>query len=275
MKNVGIIGYGCVGQTLAKYIYNCENLKSANLKLLWICSKHFNNKTIFPETKLYSNIKQIEHLPDFIFITSNDNQIKEYANALANIFTHKLNNKTIIHTAGAFGLELLANCNIQGAITIAAHPFQTFYSKDTSCFNNIAWGIEISDNKYLSDIIDLIKDLKGHPFIFTPEIVSNKAIYHSVAVAVSNYVTGAIKLGTLLAEQIKLPINDFLTPIIKQTIDNCFKSMIDNNNFSLTGPAIRKDTETLNKHIEALHKVPALQQCYIHFSNGLKSLLNE
>ena len=269
MKSIGIIGYGNVGQTLAKYIYACEKLE-----LLWICSKHFNDKNIFPTAKLLLDISQIESIPDVIFITSNDNQIENIATMLSNIFDYKIASKLIIHTSGAFGLELLNNCEKYGAITIAAHPFQTFFSKEISCLNDIFWGVEIN-NEYTADVTELIVTLNGYPFFFPPEIINNKALYHSVAVAVSNYVSGAIKLGTLLAKEINLPQKEFIIPIVNQTIKNCFKSIIDNDtNFPLTGPIVRNDTETIEKHIEALNKLPNLQQSYIDFANGLKSLLN-
>jgi predicted short-subunit dehydrogenase-like oxidoreductase (DUF2520 family) len=276
MKTIGIIGYGNLGETLAKYINVSEKLELKKLKLLWICSKHFNDATIFPNAKLFSDISKIKTSPDVIFIASNDNQIENIAATLANIFSSKLFSKIVIHTSGAYGLELLATCEKYGAITVAAHPFQTFFSKEISCLNDIFWGIEINDSKYKADINDLITSLNGHPFFLPPQITNNKALYHSVAVAVSNYVSAAIKLGTLIANEIELPQKDFLIPIIKQTIENCFKSINDNdNNFPLTGPIVRSDTETIEKHIEALNNFPSLQQSYIDFANGVKSIIKK
>ena len=270
MKSIGIIGYGNVGETLAKCVY--ENKK---FELLWICSKHFNNSNVFPDVKLFPNISQIELLPDIIFITSNDSQIKNIATILSNVFCDKLHSKIIIHTSGAFGLELLYNCRKYGAIIVAAHPFQTFFSKNISCFNDICWGIEINDNRYTNEISDLITLLSGHPFFLPQSIIDNKELYHSIGVAVSNYVAGAIKLGSLIAEQIQLPKNDFLIPIIKQTIENCLESIISgNNNFPITGPIARNDIETIEKHLNALNKFPALQQIYISFADGLKKIIN-
>ena len=270
MKKVGVIGYGNVGQTLAKYIYDCEKLE-----LSWICSKHFNDEKIFLDAKLFSNISQIKSLPNIVFITSSDNQLETIATILSNTFADKLRSKIVIHTSGAFGLELLHSCEKYGAITVAAHPFQTFFSKKPSCLNDIFWGIEISNSEYVPHISELIANLNGHPYFLSPEIINNKALYHSVAVAISNYISGAIKLGILLAKEINLPQKDFFIPIINQTIENCFKSIIDNdNNFPLTGPIARNDSETIKKHIEALNGLPNLQQSYIDFANGLKKLIS-
>ncbi|MCL2039885.1 MAG: DUF2520 domain-containing protein [Bacteroidetes bacterium] len=270
MKTIGIIGYGNVGETLAKYINNCDKLK-----LSWICSKHFNNKTIFPDTKLFTEIAQIQILPDVIFITSKDKDICDIANMLADTFTNNLHSKIVIHTSGALGLESLTICEKYGAIVCAAHPFQTFFSKEIDCLNNIFWGIEISNNEYLADISDLIISFNGHPFFLPPEIINNKALYHCIAVSVSNYVAGAIKLGTLIANEINLPKKDFFVPIINQTIENCLNSIINNDNdFPVTGPIVRNDTKTIEKHIKALNNFPVLQQSYIDFANGLKSIFN-
>ncbi len=269
MKTFGIIGYGNVGETLAKYLNSCDNLK-----LSWLCSKHLNDKTIFPAAKLFAEISQIEFLPDVIFITSNDKDISNIAAVLSNTFMDNLDSKIVIHTSGTLGLEVLTTCEKYGAITSAAHPFQTFFSRDITCLNNIFWGIEVSNNEYLGCINDLIISLNGHPFLLPTEIINNKPLYHSVAVAVSNYVAGAIKLGTLIANEINLPQKDFFIPIINQTIANCLKSITNNdNNFPLTGPIVRNDTKTIEEHIEALNKFPVLQQSYIDFANGLRCVI--
>jgi len=270
MKTISIIGYGNVGETLAKYINNYNKLD-----LSFICSKHFNDKTIFSNTKIFPNISQINSLPDIVFITSKDKQIENIATTLAETFKEKLLSKTIIHTSGTYSLEVLSACEKFGANCVAAHPFQTFFSKNISCLNNIFWGIEINNEKYYTDIKELIQQLNGHPFLLPTSITKNKALYHSIAVAVSNYMAGAIKLGTLIANEIKLPQKDFLIPIINTTIENCVKSIIENdNNFPLTGPIIRGDNETIEKHIEALKMYPNLQKSYIEFANGLYSIAN-
>ena len=276
MKTIGIIGYGNVGETLSKYIQSNskEKEKEKEIELLWICSKHFNDINIYPNTKLFTSISEIESLPDTIFITSNDREINNIATMFSDTFSDKLASKIVIHTSGALGREVLIACEQHNAITIAAHPFQTFYSKDISCLKNIFWGIEINDTKYSADITKLIRYFGGHPFFLSAEMANNKALYHTIAVSISNYVAGAIKLGTLIAEEIKLPQKDFFIPIINQTIDNCFNSIIANDGkFPLTGPIIRNDTEVINAHIKALDTLPNLQQSYIDFANALKNVL--
>jgi predicted short-subunit dehydrogenase-like oxidoreductase (DUF2520 family) len=86
----------------------------------------------------YSSIQAIETLPNIIILCVKDGTIEEKSKELAQLFGEKLSNTTIIHTAGVYGREVLVGCEKFGAITLSAHPFQTFAKPIPSTLENIA-----------------------------------------------------------------------------------------------------------------------------------------
>jgi len=289
IKTVGIIGMGKVGKTIANFL--CE---SDNLKILWICSKHISN---FSNIKTFNNLTEIIEIPDAFIICKSDNFIKNFSDDLANHFKDKLAGKFIIHCAGAYGVELLSECKKYNAKTVAAHPFQTFLanffsdsfsdfksndlenSKNNSLKNSlkeIAWGIECEKKDEFA-VANFIKSLDGKPFFLPSQIRKNKAFYHTVAVSASNYLSASIYFAGLLADEIGIDKNDFLKPIINQTVENSFASFDENfensnQKFPITGPIIRSDLETISKHLESLKNNETFLNSYSYFGLALLEL---
>ena len=278
IKTIGIIGMGKVGTCLANFIQENSNKKTNSLELSWICSKHFSdfNNFNFSNFNIFNNLNEITEIPDAIIICASDDFIKEKSDDLANHFKENLQGKFIIHCAGAFGVELLLECKKYNANTAATHPFQTFYSNDFSCLENIAWGIECEKNNELI-IANFIKSLNGNPIFLTSKALENKALYHSIGITASNYLAGAIYLSALLADEIGIDKNDFLPPIIHQTIKNSFGVFAENSEqkFPITGPIIRSNLDTISKHLEALKDDVTLLNSYSYFGLGLLELVKK
>ena len=267
IKTIGIIGMGKVGTCLANFIQTNFNKNANSLELAWVCSKHFSE---FHNISIFKNLSDITKIPDAIIICTTDDLIKKRADELATRFKENLQEKFVIHCAGAFGCELLAECKKYNARTVAAHPFQTFYSNNFSCLENIAWGIECEKNDELL-VANFIKSLNGNPIFLADNILKNKALYHSVGIAASNYLAGAIYFSTLLADEIGIDKNDFLAPIINQTVKNSLAFFAENSkeNFPITGPIVRSNLETISKHLEALKNDTDFLHSYSYFGLGL------
>jgi len=275
INTIGIIGMGKVGNCIANFIQNNSNAKTNSLKISWICSKHFFNDSVFPNTNIVNNLNEITELPDAIMIFTSDDLIKKTSDDLAKHFKEKLNGKYIIHCAGAYGIELLSECKKYNANTVAAHPFQTFFSNDFSCLENIVWGIECEKNDEII-IADFVKSLNGNPFFLPENILLNKAFYHTVAVVASNYLAGVIYFSSLLADEIGINKNDFLKPIINQTVKNSFSEFENSESvkqiFPITGPIVRANSETISKHLETLKNNETFLNSYSYFGLGLLEL---
>lgn len=258
MKSIGIIGFGNVGRAIYLKV-----MSGKHLCIDWICSSHLMQSN----TLIYKKIKCIETIPDFIFITENDNKIEIICQELFKEFGEKLKDKYVIHCSGISGLELLRSVDGIAKI-VAAHPFQTFHKDYLSAeiLEDIAWGVQCA-NEDFPEVVELITELGGKAFLLPNDV--DKALYHSVAVVASNYLLGTLQLAKLLADKVDIARNDFLIPIIKQSVKNY---CADLEKFPLTGPIARGDLVAVNKHLGAI-KEENLRESYRYLELSLLKIL--
>jgi predicted short-subunit dehydrogenase-like oxidoreductase (DUF2520 family) len=81
-----------------------------------------------------------------------------------------------------------------------------------------------------------------------------KIIYHSSAIMASNFLLALLSSADELlshVERNKKTRHEFMLNLSSETYKNYFKNGFEK---SITGPAVRKDMETVRKHIDALKK---------------------
>lgn len=261
--SAGIIGAGKLGSALCDALSDLKLLKwiLARSYMSQINIKHFINS----EVKIISTLEEISSLPQIIIIAVSDSAIREVAQALGNRFKNNLKNKYIIHCSGVLSSDELGYCNEFGAKTASIHPYQTFYYPSRENFKDVMWGIEAAaeDRDYFTEFINL---LGGNSYFFDEDNIQLKPLYHSSAVAASNFLTSAIELSKLLAIESKIPAYNFLPPIINTSIKNNLRSLNIDDAGALTGPIARGDLNTIKLHIKSLQKFKYLEIPYIHFA---------
>ena len=257
-KTFGIIGYGKLGKTLADKLHSEGSLA-------WICSAT-SCDFAFDDIPCYKSIQEIEQPADVIFITKADKYIEESASQLAGKFKKQLKGKVIIHCSGIHGKNILDKCKSAGAITASAHPYQTFFSSNPGDLNGIYWACDAGAN---FDIIsDIIHSFNGTA-INTVELPGfNNAIYHASAVIASNYMNTIIALAEQAAKISGIKPEEFLPAILRTTLENNIKSLTQQAGMPLTGPIVRGDVRTIEKHIESLkqHRILLNEYCRIGLS---------
>jgi len=99
----------------------------------------------------------------------------------------------------------------------------------------------------------------------------DKALYHTAAVIVCNYLVTLIKLATDLWQSFGIPVDQAtaaLLPLVRGTIHNLETIGIPQ---CLTGPIARGDSGTIKKHLEALQEAaPDMLTTYREL--GLKTI---
>jgi len=89
-----------------------------------------------------------------------------------------------------------------------------------------------------------------------------------MGVAVSNFFTASIQFGKEISDKLNIEPLDFFIPIIQQTTQNCINSLTNKEtNLNISGPIVRNDEKTIQKHIEALENYPELKNIYINFTS--------
>jgi predicted short-subunit dehydrogenase-like oxidoreductase (DUF2520 family) len=169
--------------------------------------------------------------------------------------------KAAVHLSGAQDRSALRPLAQQGSLrTGVFHPLQTF-RRGPEAVQNVAgtyFGID-ADAVLRDQLMQLARDLHGHPFDLSG---IDLALYHAAAVFAANYPT------TLLAEAIALGVEAGLDPeTARQGMTTLLGGAVNNLRElapadAITGPAVRGDQGTIERHLEALKHDPELQRLY-------------
>ncbi len=182
---------------------------------------------------------------DIYIIAVNDDAIANVAKQL------QLNNKLVVHTAGSINKQVLSQVsNNYGVLW----PLQTL-RKETIEIPDIPFVIDASNDESINMLEHFAKSLSSMCFRANDE---DRIQLHVSAVVVSNFTNHLFALveDYCVAENLDFKL---LLPLINQTIQQLDKDSPKNLQ---TGPAIRGDFETMNKHVEILEKYPSLKELY-------------
>ncbi len=176
-----------------------------------------------------------------------------------------------VHLSGAQDRSALRPLAQRGSLrTGVFHPLQTF-RRGPEAVQNVAgtyFGID-ADQPLRDQLTQLAHDLNGHPFDLTGV---DLALYHAAAVFAANYPI------TLLAEAIAIAADAGLNP---ETARKGLTTLLAGaaNNLrdlppadAITGPAVRGDEGTIERHLEALKHDPELQRLYQLLADRTKLL---
>ena len=231
MLEIVVIGTGNVSYHLCKAI-----VESKNLKLIEV----FGRKKSLPKYLIKSisycnNLKKIKKADLYILCVS-DNAISKISDEL-NINK----NSIVVHTSGSTNIKLLSKHKNHGVI----YPLQTFSKNKKIQFTNIPIIIE-ANSKLVLDKIRTICLLISKKVIECNS--DQRTLIHISAVFTNNF----SNYMNVIAEEILKSNNinsDILYPLINETANKLnYLSPIN----AQTGPAIRNDQITIQKHLNLL-----------------------
>lgn len=189
--------------------------------------------------------------------------------------------KVVVHSSGALASDVLWPLKHAGAEVASAHPLMTFVNLPAPNFKNVPFAIE-GDRKALTMIAAIVSDLGSRPFRIDKQF---KAAYHVFGFfsspALIALLAAAQHVGALAGLD-EVRSRQLMKPIVRQTINNCFRSTPQQ---AFSGPMRRGDVATIQKHLEVLKDEPnllglyralgriALQQLPINHANELKKLI--
>jgi len=259
-KTFGFIGFGKLGSTL------CVALDSNN-SIEWIVDSNENSrkkaKGNFKNDKIISSVQDINIIPQYIFITVEDAAIEKTADELAMILKDKLKGVVVLHCSGALPLKILGACEQLGAFTGVIHPYQTFYYPGNNLLQGIGWSVR--SQKKGDELVELVKELGGYPFVISDE-TNITSLYHCSAVVASNFLNTLLSTSEEILQLSGIPSEKFIPQIVKTTIENNFNQNTENKEFTLTGPFVRTDLKTIDNHIKALKSDRHLLKIYCYFA---------
>ncbi|RNL54034.1 Rossmann-like and DUF2520 domain-containing protein [Pedobacter jejuensis] len=232
-------------------------LKAAGEEIVQVFSLNLNNAETLAkriQAEPISNISKINRLADLYIICVKDDAISEIAKEFNDI------DGLVVHTSGSTDIKVLSSELKHVGVF---YPLQTFSKTKDVDFANIPVCIEATDAKQLDILKNIAHKLSSRVYTIDSE---QRRVLHLAAVFACNFTNHMYAM----ANQILLNNNidfDIIKPLITETADKILNDLPENVQ---TGPAVRNDDNTINKHLNMLADLPKLQEIYITLSNSIK-----
>ncbi len=189
---------------------------------------------------------------DIVIVSLSDNSLPEAV--------HNLNFGLVpvVHTAGSCGMEVLEKTSKNYGVL---YPIQTL-RKEMKMLPEIPFLIEGNNEETIKFIKNFALTLSDSVTIQNAE---QRLRLHASAVIVNNFTNYLYSVAEKFCKDENVDFK-LLLPLIKQT-----SARVQNNSpLSVqTGPAVRGDITTLDKHLRLLTEYPKLRTLYMRLTDGI------
>lgn len=249
-----LLGSGNVATHLAKA------LKAKDEEIVQVYSYNPANAKALADlvgSKSTADLTEINPDADLYIISVKDDAIEQVAIELKGV------KGLVVHTSGTTDIGILsANVKQSGVF----YPLQTFSKGRDVSFENIPLCIEANNKNNLDVLRNLASKISRQVY----ELGGDKRkVLHLAAVFACNFSNHLYALANQILQQNNLDF-EIIRPLIAETADKVMSNLPDQVQ---TGPAIRADETTLNKHLSMLNTMPELQNIYQTLSNSIKLTL--
>ncbi|GIV43289.1 MAG: hypothetical protein KatS3mg035_0412 [Bacteroidia bacterium] len=238
-----IIGSGNVATQLAR-AFTKKNIQIAQVFSPNIT--HAEKLASLANCSFTNNIKEILQGNYIYLVCIKDEAIKAFAKSF------KINEGIILHTSGSIAMDVLKNSAKNYGVF---YPLQSISSTRKLSFKYVPICIEASNKETLQIIEQLANYISKNIHVVTS--VQRKKI-HLAAVIVNNFTNHLYHLAFEYLKKEKIS-PELLYMLIEETTA---KALELSPFQAQTGPAKRKDKETIMAHKELLKKNPDLQNIY-------------
>lgn len=198
---------------------------------------------------------------DIILITASDAAIGDVARRVAKC-RKDWKGRVVLHTCGSLPASVLDAFRERGAAVGSLHPYQTIPSPRAGVRNltGCYWAVE-GDRRAVEVARQWVELLGGNAFAIAPE---SKPLYHLSAFLVCPTVVTLMDCSERLLDRAGVPkklIRPMLGRFVSETVINFTEF---GGRKSLTGPAVRGDWVTLQRHIAQLQRfAPEVIPAYV------------
>ncbi|MCD0469707.1 Rossmann-like and DUF2520 domain-containing protein [Flavobacterium sp. JAS] len=230
MTRITIIGSGNVAQHLIKAF-----TKSELIEIVQVFSRKKEALTsLISFDKIVNDFNELIEA-DLYIIAVSDKAISEVSKQLP------FQNRIVVHTSGAASLDVLDPKNRKGVF----YPLQTFSKNKEIDFSTVPMCLE-AENTFDFRVLEAVAKSVSNA-VFPINSDQRKAL-HVSAVFVNNFTNHLYQIGQEICNEHQVPF-EVLKPLIQETAEK-IKTLdpID----AQTGPAKRKDSTTIETHLEYL-----------------------
>jgi len=245
-----IIGTGNTATILGR------KLKAAGHKIVQIFGRHASAASALAyelgtESTAYWSV--VNRHADIYILAVSDIAIEEIIHGL------QLPDKTIVHTAASVSKDVLQAATKHFGVL---YPLQSL-RKNTPHLPEIPIIIDASDAQTFEQLTALASSISDQVVVAGDE---ERTKLHLAAVFCNNFVNHLFALIQAYCAAEGLDFN-LLKPLISETASRIETVAPDK---AQTGPAIRHDTATIQKHLELLQNHPRLKEFYERFTQSIQ-----
>lgn len=199
-----------------------------------------------------THIEDINNDSDIYIIAVADKAVANVASQL------KLNDKLVIHTCGSVSINVLKSCSENYGVL---YPLQSI-RKETAYIPDIPFLVDGSNEEVKTRLHQLAFSLSGKVEFANDD---ERLKYHVAAITASNFSNYLYVVCKQFCDENNVDFS-LVIPLIKETANR-----LDEYNPAAmqTGPAVRNDVDTLQKHINLLQQQPRLQMLYKVLTNAI------
>ena len=266
MLTISIVGAGRLGGALAlaldKAGFDVEFLIYRTSEPPAEFSSRFRKR---PVIKAIADVSEIRS--DIIFITTQDAEIATATKQLAELI---VDSPTMFITSGAISSASIDELRAKGCRIGSLHPLVSISDPILGAdrFSGAYFCVE-GDTEAVTQAESIVKALGGHSFSIDPD---KKALYHASAVMASGDLLALIDMAVGTLEKCGLDrdiARAVLLPLIRSTVENFAEQGIED---SLTGPFVRGDSATFERHLDALKENSTNTELETYLDLGERSL---
>ncbi len=185
-----------------------------------------------------------------------DSEIGRAARTLAQRFRGK--GTVALHSGGALTSDELGPLRERGAALASVHPLMTFVAGSRPALAGVPFAME-GDLRAVRIARQIVRELGGQAFTIRKK---DKAAYHAWGTFASPLLTALLATTERVAASAgvkrKAAIRRMI-PILLQTLANYAQRGAAR---SFSGPLIRGDVDTVNRHLKVLESIPAAREVY-------------
>jgi predicted short-subunit dehydrogenase-like oxidoreductase (DUF2520 family) len=187
-----------------------------------------------------------------ILVTTPDDELARASEMLARVCGKALRGKTVLHTSGANGADVLRALKSCGASVGSMHPMQSFSGVKEPSLKGVRFAID-GDTTASGVARKIVNSLGGVPLRVNG---GKKALYHAAGVMAAGHTLALMEGATRMLMASGLTRREALRallPLTREVLDN-FEQL--GAHAAWTGPLARDDYEVIRAHRKALRELP-------------------
>lgn len=167
--------------------------------------------------------------------------------------------KVALHSSGALTSDELTVLRHRGAAVASVHPLMTFVRGSRPSLVEIPFALE-GDQKAVRTARAIVRHLRGQSFTIQKQ---HKAAYHAWGMFASPLLTALLAASERVAGAAgvsRKAARGRMLPILRQTLANYVRRGAPG---AFSGPIVRGDVATVEKHLKVLREVPGAKEVYV------------